>query len=257
MNGAMIPPSVTFRNGLTGRGASGRRCPSRRRRRPGVQAIRAIIGAVPARSIERSFYVSIIVALLLFLAWREVLPLVRRQLPTTPDTFEIKDVIHAVHTQLIESQREREAAGRSPLFLVRSFDLELQATIKSQSIGSGKFETKILALGTENSSTRERATKITLHMETIGFEGARWQAERSAATPGAPYGSSEPPQPRPISPAWPPGSMPGPPGAPPLGISPTAPAAVPPSPRFGAPLGAMPAPPPLPLPPGAMPKVQK
>jgi hypothetical protein len=32
--------------------------------------------------------------------------------------FEIKDVIHAVHLQLLQAQKEREEAGRAAVFLV-------------------------------------------------------------------------------------------------------------------------------------------
>jgi len=136
-------------------------------------------GVAEVKLKERAIYLSFIVVLLMVLGW----PWIRHRIQATPfsiqERFEIKDVIQSIHTQLIQSQKEREEAGRSPLFVVKSFDLELQAIITQENKASGKAEVKVLALGREDSINRERTTKITLHMEALGF-GA-------AGTPGRAY----------------------------------------------------------------------
>jgi len=137
-----------------------------------------------------------LIAALIALAWPTIYSWFKSSPPITHEQFEIKEVIHAIHTQLIQAEKEREQAKRPPLFVVKSFDLELHATIKRESKAGGDFDTKILVLRAEDTISRERATKVTLHMETVGPAETVNQAQSTSKTASQAKGRGALPVPR-------------------------------------------------------------
>jgi len=116
-----------------------------------------------ARWIERS----LLVILILILAWQNRSLFSPAPSPPTLQTFQIKDVLHAVRAQLIEAEQERINRGLMPLFQVQSLDLELQAIVEEDNKTKGSAEIKIVGAGFERSSRQQHTTKITLHLQTV------------------------------------------------------------------------------------------
>lgn len=77
----------------------------------------------------------------------------------------IKDLTLSVKNQLEQLDQERQKKNELPLFMVESFDLELNFTVKQVATKEGKLEYKVLTIGDKNEVSKEQVQKITLHMK--------------------------------------------------------------------------------------------
>jgi len=91
----------------------------------------------------------------------------------------IKDLTLRVKDQLEQLDALRQKKNELPLFMVESFDLELNFTVKQVATKEGKLEYKILTIGDKNEVSKEQVQKITLHMKTNKPQDASTQADNN------------------------------------------------------------------------------
>ena len=82
----------------------------------------------------------------------------------------LKDLIRSIHTELAESQADREQTGMPPLFEVNGLDLELHFTISETDHIGGKIDLKIISIGSDKTIKDEQIHRITLHLRALEQE---------------------------------------------------------------------------------------
>ena len=104
----------------------------------------------------------------------------------------IKDLIRKVHTEIFESQKEREAAGQSPLFRVEKMTIEVNFVVTETGKGRGGFDFKVITAGAEKEFQKQQVQKITLELgtfastEPLSSEGESPWPDTFPAAPMAP-----------------------------------------------------------------------
>lgn len=86
----------------------------------------------------------------------------------------IGELIRQVQNELVESQSQREAEGKSAIFEVESLTIEVNFVVSASSTGKGGFDLKILTLGGEKMYKDEQVHKITLTLKSLQAEEDTW-----------------------------------------------------------------------------------
>jgi len=83
------------------------------------------------------------------------------------EELKIKDLIHSVRNELIESEIERKNKGLAPLFYVDNFKIEVNFVVEKNLHGGGKLNPKIIDVGGDAGYKTEQIHKITLELKTL------------------------------------------------------------------------------------------
>lgn len=84
-----------------------------------------------------------------------------------PDTLFIKELIRRVQTELLESKKQRDAAGQEALFAVDSMTIEVNFVVTRSGAGKGGLDFKIITAGGEKSYENQQVQKITLNLKAV------------------------------------------------------------------------------------------
>lgn len=91
---------------------------------------------------------------------------VHRQTPpsqtNTIDGLGITELVNKVKADLVRAEND----GTAKMFIVKTFDLEINFVVKARQSESGEIKYEVVTLGAENETSTEKVQKITLHMET-------------------------------------------------------------------------------------------
>ena len=82
----------------------------------------------------------------------------------------LKELIRSIHTELVESQADREQTGMPPLFSVNGLDLEMHFTVSETGHTGGKIDLKIISVGSDHTIKEEQIHRITLHLRALDPE---------------------------------------------------------------------------------------
>jgi len=88
---------------------------------------------------------------------------------TTNENKQLKiyDLVRSVKGQLENLNDTMHAKNEAALFVVKSFDLELNFVVRRSIDKNLGFESQVLTLGQSNQASNEQVQKITLHMEVM------------------------------------------------------------------------------------------
>lgn len=81
--------------------------------------------------------------------------------------LKIKDLIHAVRQELIESENERVKKGITPLFYVENLKIEVNFVVAENVSGGGKIKMMLVEVGGDAAYKSEQVHKITLELKTL------------------------------------------------------------------------------------------
>lgn len=84
----------------------------------------------------------------------------KKSIVNTP--LHVKDIIRRVHSELIESQTERENNNEPPLFIVDKLTLEVNFTVTENTGVGGKFDLKVITADSAKTVEEQQVHKITL-----------------------------------------------------------------------------------------------
>jgi hypothetical protein len=93
--------------------------------------------------------------------------------PIPKDSLFIKDLIRQVQKELVESQREREAAAEDPIFRVDGLTIEANFVVSRTGGAKGGLDFKIITLGGSRDIERQQVHKLTLTLTAEAAEGDR------------------------------------------------------------------------------------
>jgi NTP-dependent ternary system trypsin peptidase co-occuring protein len=85
----------------------------------------------------------------------------------------IEDLVNRLRGELEQMEVDRVAAGKSALFEVKNFDLELAFVIKESEKQSGKIEYEVVTAEMEREVGREQTHKIILHLDLVPPQAIR------------------------------------------------------------------------------------
>lgn len=89
--------------------------------------------------------------------------------------LQIKDVIHKVQQELIDSQKERRDLGMSPLFEVDSLEIEIHFVVQQQTDAKAGVSLAVVDVGADHNYSQEQIQKITLRLKKAENRGADFQ----------------------------------------------------------------------------------
>lgn len=84
--------------------------------------------------------------------------------------LKIKELIHSVRQELIESHEEREKKGLDPLFYVDNLKIEVNFVVEKAKKTGGGFNLKIVDIGHDVAYTDQQVHKIVLELKTFPVE---------------------------------------------------------------------------------------
>jgi hypothetical protein len=85
----------------------------------------------------------------------------------------LKELIAKVHTDLLDSQREREERGDPPIFQVAELTLEVHFIVQESGEASGGLDLKVLTVGGKRQFENQQVHKVTLRLVGVpqGHDG--------------------------------------------------------------------------------------
>jgi hypothetical protein len=112
-----------------------------------------------------------LLALALIVALSLVAIIIRRNdQKAKQSSLSIAELIRRVKLDLDSAEKIRINNGESPLFRLKSFDLELKFVVSQTQKGGGKFDYEVVTLEGEQENKSENVQTITLHMEALAPE---------------------------------------------------------------------------------------
>ena len=82
------------------------------------------------------------------------------------ETLNLKELIHTVRQELIDSENERIEKGLSPLFKVDSLKIEVNFVVEKVNKTGGKIDIKIVDVGHDITYSSQQIHKILLELKT-------------------------------------------------------------------------------------------
>ena len=82
------------------------------------------------------------------------------------ESLNIKELIHAVRQELIESEEERVKKGIPPLFAVDNLKIEVNFVVEEKTETGGGLNLKIVDIGRDVTYSKQQIHKITLELKT-------------------------------------------------------------------------------------------
>lgn len=86
------------------------------------------------------------------------------------ESLNLKELIHQVRQELIESENERVQKGLTPLFKVDNLKIEVNFVVEKTKKSGGKLGIKIVEAGHQVSYSSQQIHKISLELNTIDDE---------------------------------------------------------------------------------------
>jgi hypothetical protein len=82
------------------------------------------------------------------------------------ESLNLKELIHAVRQELIDSENERIDKGLSPLFKVENLKIEVNFVVEQTKKTGGKIGIKIVDVGHDVTYSNQQIHKILLELKT-------------------------------------------------------------------------------------------
>ena len=90
-----------------------------------------------------------------------------------PESVSVKDLIHRVSQDLIESQTEREKSGRKPLFEVETLTIEINFVVTTTTDAKGEIDLHLVTVDGGQQYENQQVQKITLQLKAIPGPGGK------------------------------------------------------------------------------------
>jgi hypothetical protein len=90
-----------------------------------------------------------------------------------PESVSVKDLIHRVSQDLIESQTEREKSGRKPLFEVETLTIEINFVVTTTTDAKGEIDLQLVTVEGGKQYENQQVQKITLQLKAIPGLGVK------------------------------------------------------------------------------------
>ncbi|HNW91049.1 MAG TPA: hypothetical protein PK664_05680 [Paludibacteraceae bacterium] len=86
------------------------------------------------------------------------------------ETLNLKELIHTVRQELIDSENERKSKGLDPLFKVDNLKIEVNFVVEKTKKTGGKLGIKIIDIGHDVTYSSQQVHKIVLELKTCELE---------------------------------------------------------------------------------------
>lgn len=98
------------------------------------------------------------------------------------DEITVKELIQKLSEDLLESEREREASGRRPVFEVAELTVELEVAVSRSRHGRAGLDVHVVNIGGEAERAHSRTQRMTLRLVAAGAGHPRAGDDEASVT---------------------------------------------------------------------------